>query len=296
MKQLLSAKNVRLATLFAVAAVLGVFAFSGPVAAGTLPVAGASLWLNAGAITGVSDGGVVTVWNDESGNGYNFSGTATYDASNANLINGNPVMHFNGSQALHNSSFNPAFGFTIFAVTDTDTLTPSGQAYGNQAYFGGGTNAVAFGLYSHTSIEPGNSFWAWAPLQWSVYGQSNSVNTNWNYHAYVVPSATETAWSWYLNGTAIGSAGQTAGTPVAYSVGCWVGTSGNTTLSEHEENWVGSIAEIIVYNRSLTVQEVASVNAYLNEKYFTQVSEPATSVMVIGFLGGLLCYAWKRRR
>ncbi len=269
----------------AFAMVLGTVAFCGQAWAGSLPVSGASLWLDAGAITGISDGGAVTAWNDGSGNSNNYAGTATYDASNANF-NNQATVHFDGSQSLYNSAFNPAFGYTIFAVAKADS--PSG----NQAYFGGGVSSMALGLYVGTGVNPNNSFWAWAPNEWSTYGKADSVNANTNIHAYTVSSTDETTWSWYLNGKATGAAGEAAGNPIAYSGGTYVGASG----AGGGEYWNGDIAEIIVYNSVLNATQIGQVNSYLGEKYGVAVPEPSAIVVLVTGLVGLLAYAWRKRR
>jgi len=267
------------------AVILAAAAFCSQAWAGSLPVSGASLWLNAGAITGVADGGAVTTWNDSTVNGYNYTGAATYDASNANF-NNQATVHFDGSQSLYNNAFNPAFGFTIFAVAKADSPT------GNQAYFGGADASVAFGLYNGPGINPEYSFWAWAPGQWSTYGSANSINSNTNIHAYSVSSVDEMSWSWYLNGKATGAVGEVAGTPVAYSVGTYVGASG----AGWGEYWNGDIAEIIVYNSVLNANQIGQVNGYLGEKYGIAVPEPSSLILLTVGLFGLIAYAWRKRR
>jgi len=274
----------RFAFRSAFAVVLGTVAFCGQAWAGSLPVSGASLWLDAGAITGVADGGAVTAWNDGSGNSYNYTGAATYDASNANF-NNQATVHFDGSQSLYNSAFNPAFGFTIFAVAKADS--PSF----NQAYFGGGVSAMAFGLYVGTGVNPNNSFWAWAPNEWSTYGKADSVNVNTNIHAYTVSSTDEATWAWYLNGKATGAVGEAAGNPNAYSSGTYIGAS-----NADGERWNGDIAEIIVYNSVLNANQIGQVNGYLGEKYGIAVPEPSTFILLTAGLFGLIAYAWRKRR
>ena len=61
-------------------------------------LSGLSLWLKADSITGVADGGTINSWNDSSGNDNHAVQAsvglrATY---RANVINGNPVVRFDG--------------------------------------------------------------------------------------------------------------------------------------------------------------------------------------------------------
>ena len=87
-----------------------------------LPTSGMLLWLRADAITGVSNGGSVTTWIDQSSNGYN----AVYANPNGevaptyvtNVYNGLPVVRFSGDNLLQVSAL-PLGTYTIATVFKT---------------------------------------------------------------------------------------------------------------------------------------------------------------------------------
>lgn len=256
-------------------------------------ISGLTLWLNADAISGVANGGSVATWADGSGNGYDYTKTGednqpVYVASG---LNGHAVVHFSGAQTLYNSAFNPSTAFTLFAVAKYND-TGSQNTNANNAYFGGGAQRMAFGVYTGTgdSPAPKQSFWAWAPNEWSTYGQAGSVDTKTNVHAYVIAGTDETSWSWYKNGVKTGAAAETAGTPLAYNSGTYVGWSGLGL-----EAWNGDIAELLVYQGALTESQIGQVNTYLQNKYVA-TPEPCSIVLFITAVFGLVAYAWRKRR
>lgn len=256
---------------------------------------GLQLWLNADSITGVSNGGHVGAWADSSGNGNNYAKTGddnqpVYVASG---LNGHAVVRFNGGETL-GSNFHPDTAFSLFAVVKANA-TGASNTNANRAYFGGGSGAMAFGIYTG-SLTPANSFWAWAPNEYSTYGLAGSANNDANIQAYVVPGTEETSWSWYLNGAKTGAAGYTSGTPTAYSGQTFVGWDGIATDTVNgPEAWNGDIAEVLVYNGVLSETQVGQVNAYLQAKY---IATPEPSAIAMGVTGviGLLAYAWRKRK
>ena len=87
-----------------------------------IPTDGLLVWLAANNITGVSNGGAVTTWNDASGNGYNAVYTnpngelaPTYVASDFNSL---PAVRFSGDNLLQISAL-PLGTYTIAAVFKT---------------------------------------------------------------------------------------------------------------------------------------------------------------------------------
>ena len=112
------------------------------------------LWLKADAITGVSDGGSITDWLDQSGNGNNFTQTngsrkPKWTQSNADF-NGRPTVTFDGADdyfALVTSPLNNSkINYTLFFVykstsTANQFLHDSQKGRLKIPHYGGGDRA-----------------------------------------------------------------------------------------------------------------------------------------------------------
>jgi hypothetical protein len=63
---------------------------------------------------------------------------------------------------------------------------------------------------------------------------------------------------------------------------------------------MGDVAELLIYNRTLTASELNGVGYYLAQKYDVTTSyvvpEPGTLVLLATGLVGLLAHAWRKRR
>ncbi len=121
------------------------------------------LWLKADAITGISNGNPITTWNDQSGNGNNFtqsnaSSRPIWTEVNANF-NNRPTVTFDGSDdffAFHSATLNSvASNYTLFFVyrtastssqflfdTKTGRLKIPHEGAGDKAYHDGGGRGV----------------------------------------------------------------------------------------------------------------------------------------------------------
>ncbi len=226
----------------------------------------------------------IATWQDQSGNSHNVTQTMSSKMPDyvTSVVNGQPALRFSGAENLINASYNPALGFTIFSVVK------SSDAASIRGWFGGGDSKIAFGQQG-TGTSYGtsaSSFWAWAPNQYSTFGEANSLDTGWHAHAYVIPSVSESDWTWYLNGTLTGNADLITGTPQAYNEGIVVGAARSGS-----EYWRGDIAEILLFQKSLNSTELDEVGAYLNQKYDVTwdnvVPEPHVWTMVSVALVGL---------
>ena len=233
------------------------------------------LWLKADAITGCNDGDSVSTWRDSSdrhNHMYRLSETSPRFVSGAHSgLHGMPAVRFAGHEQL-------------CGVLDTDPRTPGIQPLSEpfvllsvvrntgdnkdapiRGYLGGGRTRLAFGLNCFPSGEanlPPNSFWTWAPYLRCSVGQTNSLNTNWNIHAYTFADMTQPHWTWRCNGMPVASVGMTDDTPRSYGdEAVYIGSTGN------DEFWVGDIVEVLLYNRMLTELELHQVERYLAKKY-----------------------------
>ena len=231
------------------------------------------LWLKADALSKREDGEPVGNWPDSSGNLNNMYHIAmdlpVYVSGAKSGLNQKPAVRFLGREQLRGvldidprtpgiQPLKPPF--TLLSVVKNSDAYKEGQSV-VRGYFGGGAERVAFGMnYQH--VDPTNSFWAWTPNRLCTFGQANSINTNWNIHAYTIPDLPSGRWTWRCNGKVTGGVGLDSGKPAPYEEPVCVGTSGSG-----DENWIGDIAELMLYDRVLTEQELSQVGSYLARKY-----------------------------
>jgi hypothetical protein len=201
--------------------------------------------------------GFVRTWYDQSGAG-NHAQQATTSLQPTIVSVGalvtessKPALSFSSNVLIRNGNTGtfPAFVSSIVKSTGS----------GFAGYLGSATNEIALGHQQGGGFAPVNSFWAWAPGQASTYGLLNSFNANRNLHTYWFPSATETDWRWYFNGSEQGAAGLTAGTPTAAKFS-HIGSARSGL-----EFWSGTIQEIIIYESNQTTNRngiEANINAH----------------------------------
>jgi hypothetical protein len=233
---------------------------------GSLPsdIPNLGLWLKADAgITLV--GGAVDAWADQSGNGRDFSAPALANRpAYSGTINGLPVLTFDGTDDYlsgNASSLNIAQnvnGLTIIAVVKTglDTL----QRY------------VCVG--SGTSLTQARAAIGVTTTQWELAGRrldADSLqtltggvdNTNYVIQSAMFRYSVATAGLFINSASQVDSAFQTAGNTsntasLRFVLGC------NINLANF---LVGDIAEVIIYQRAISVAERNSVERYLSVKW-----------------------------
>jgi len=229
-----------------------------------VPASGLQLWLRAD--QGVtSSSGNVSQWVDQGPAQESATQTTTGNQPQVvtNVINGEPVIRFNGSSdymQLPPGFTNASTGVTAFAVF---TPTPSTANYPRIFDFGNGQSSdnlllcqypsqATMQFYDVTGTSTVNSL---------IGGNELLANTPQEYTAIKNGS---TSMSLYRNGTLVGQT-----------------TSGLTALNNilrqsnyiGKSNWTGNVlyqgdmAEILVYNRPLTSGEQEQVEVYLADKY-----------------------------
>lgn len=234
-------------------------------------ISGLSLWLKADAGVTLS-GSNVTAWADQSGNGNNATartGNATLVSS---VINGKPVLRFDGASNLITNNFfvhNYNTPITIIAVSKASASTVRGEQP-TARYIAGATNngGYEFGL-SYGAYDGENPNFA------NTYGisyagssdiESSPMGENEKRIASTINSGSEI--SFFLDATLVGTADPAVNwsggnnSTGAFSIGSVV------VLDEIDEFFCTcDIAEIIIYNRAVTTPERQQVEAYLNTKY-----------------------------
>jgi hypothetical protein len=220
-----------------------------------------NLWLRGDQGVTISTG--VSSWADYSGVGNNVT-----QATGANQ----PTSHTSGgpnnqayvafsaaaSQSLSLSAAALAASpWTVFAVAQSSTPGAEGFFFS----VGGATNGMAFG-----GSGAGTARALWYPGA-AVLGDS-ALSPTWEQWTAQNTGAVSTL---AINGTAQALTNSTT-QPVAVATlttGVGTGIGGNF--------WNGGIAEVIAYNRALSSQEIAQVQAYLNARY-----APANTPLALG--------------
>jgi len=233
-------------------------------------ISGLSLWLKGDAGITLS-GSDVTAWADQSGNGND----ATARTGNATLvsgvINGKPVLRFDGTANLITNNFfahNYNTPITIIAVSKASASTvfggnPTARYIYGVSNSGGYDAGLTYGAYGtenpNFSVGFGISYISGQDIESSPMGE-NQVGLSSSINSGTLISA-------FLNGTLVGTADPADQSGGSNSSGEF--SIGSEVTLDEEDNFFCTcdIAEIIIYNRQVTTSERQQVEAYLNTKY-----------------------------
>jgi hypothetical protein len=204
---------------------------------------GLTIHLDANTVTGVGSGGVLSVWQDRSGNA--LRGSAAGDPVLVRgALGGSPAIRFNGNDEYTLGNLAGAFpsGATVFVATTF--------------------NDAAYNLFSTLNNDP---WWRYHGNGRSYIGAFRNpraenfadMPTTGNY-VYTLES-TGNFWQLYQNNAALGSVA------AAYNPGNDYRVSGGFGVADKFLN--GDIGEVLVYNRALSAEKQADIGAYLNAKY-----------------------------
>jgi hypothetical protein len=249
-----------------------------PIASATTPILGTNLPLNSLALWLKADAGLlqgtssvpVNTWLDQSGNNLLGIGSPA-PLWVPNAIGDRPVVHFNyASLTLPNFMAGATSGEAFLVLKSaTNSTNPNplwemgGDGWNSKTYDApAGTISDDFGSFGGYGNSGVHSFTTAQPLD--------------QYHVYEVSSQTND-WDAWINGVWQAHSGKnTVSFGNAPSLGLapyWVYYTDFLPVSA---NFAGDVAEVLVFNRSLTADERATVNAYLNGKYALVPALPAT--------------------
>lgn len=206
-----------------------------------------SLWLDASdAATITSAGGLVSQWNDKSGNAKHATATGTAKpTTGVTTQNGLNVLDFEGTNNIMASAASASQPWTAFVVAKSNA-TPLEY---RSAFSGTGVRMYA--------LDKDNSYKRYIFAGSIVYGATVSY-TSWSVVAAKINSSSSAV---YLNGSSDGTGNAGANALADCRVG---GVPENT-----QNRWKGSIAEIVLYPSALSDANRNAVEAYLRNKWGT---------------------------
>lgn len=223
----------------------------------TLPTTNLILRLEADDLV-LSDGEAIATWPDSSGNGWDAtqSNEAVRPIFKENIVNALPAVQFNANEFF---LFGNLFGgvtegevFIVLQVADDPPLNAQGGIW----RFG------SSGSSDHYPWTDSNVYMGWGSSARKSVGNPSQDMTVWH---YMNISTTANLWVMRQNGTQMFS---TTSNTVAFTTTPALGRS--TTTSHLFE---GYIAAVFMYSSVLSTTDRDSVNAYIDEKWFT-ASEP----------------------
>jgi hypothetical protein len=235
------------------------------------------LWLKADSLSHLADGASISSWEDVSGNGHVFSqGTSsakpTFRAADSDF-NNQPIVDCDGSDQLigsYSAQLNPA-EFTLFCVAASDTDDNSYQGIIESR----SSTPVARSGYNIYAKWSGSDQWSFWHGKDSAWGQLNSnageLTTNTPDIITAIMSGTNGIGGSGTQKLRINGTQHATSTSVFYASTADGGTIGNVPSTFYLE---GQIAEIIMYDRSLTDDEIALVEDYLGRKYAISGPKP----------------------
>ncbi|NQU22982.1 MAG: LamG domain-containing protein, partial [Candidatus Nealsonbacteria bacterium] len=233
-----------------------------------LPTAGLSLHLDASTITGLANGDPVALWPDSSGNGRNaiqdvLSSQPEY-RNGANGINGVPSVYFAGISVLDGVIVSPEEGDVMLAPRVGDP-TMAQEVFVvttlEEPYAGDGSNAWEYGCCVTLLSQDADGQVIGAP--W--YDRNVLRADRFDLGGEVRIDGTDSIA--FTDGPML--ADIVAGAPRDMG-NLVIGNSSSTydlAADWRQRNWHGHIAEIIMYEETLTDVQRGQVGYYLEQKY-----------------------------
>jgi hypothetical protein len=236
-------------------------------------ISGLTVWLKAD--TGITKDGsnLVSDWNDQSGNGNNFSQSTAGNKPlyTASAQNGLPAIVFDGSNDFLTTAASVTLGtYSTFVVASRAVWKPSAYAgiWGHN-FSAAGTAGRALGVtggalnnwQNNEFFSCGNGY---GPSQTPYAFGPIGTYSNSTYHLISAGNGTANSFVRCDRASvarAVVNAAVTSSS-TRFSLGTWY-------LAASSDFWNGGIAEVLIYNSVLSSTDIASVENYLRNKWQT---------------------------
>ncbi|HUT08971.1 MAG TPA: LamG-like jellyroll fold domain-containing protein, partial [Thermoguttaceae bacterium] len=235
-------------------AINGTVTVSGPP---PLPTEGLQLWLDAGEISGLSDGDTVTQWLDRSGLDHHADNLGRGDPKYvASGLNGMPVVSFTDDQLFTTYNFDALSEYSIFTV----------------ARYTGGDSERIISSKDHNWLFGfhGNGDEKWHAEAWIQ--QTGTANTDWHLHAGTMTGDADPMAAFWKDGNLL-TENNTNSNNTNYKPGRLSLGGYNTTEFSNAE-----VAEVLIYDSVLSDDDLNTLGDYLTEKYSLTTSYPGAGV------------------
>jgi hypothetical protein len=226
-------------------------------------ISGLVVWLKADAGTfqdaakttpATNDGDVIGAWADQSGNGNDVTQATTGNKPTLKLAikNGRPVIRFDGAGDNLQGVLSDALSqpFTIFAVAALDAVAVDAGA----GIIIDGDDVTNRAVLEQQSQGGDTDTWSIYAGSFVTGGVSDS---NWNIWAALFNGASSEFW---INGASEASGGAGASNPDGITVG-------TRYLADATSAWDGDVAEVIIYDPSLSTADRQQVEQYLSTRW-----------------------------
>ena len=260
----------------------------------------AAVWVRAD--TGVTtDAGTntVTLWNDLSGNGNNFSSGGAAEPQLVTNAWGNPVIRFNATDTVTNYMIavnSPTLGITgdmsIIAVVNTRALTGRTGHIVSKTGTANKNIAAPYDFFLGTSgalLNRGNGNGTTQGINYGQYTATKGPSVG--YPSVVAVSETGNTISQYLDGQAAGSGVLSSGflesNDFDQGQQVYIGAR-----SDFFNRLAGDLAELIVAASPLSSGDIAALGNYLSAQHHFVLFNPNPTNIVVSSSNGQITLSW----
>jgi hypothetical protein len=235
-----------------------------------IPLSDLRLWLKADSGVTIDASNRINIWLDQS----SFSNVVFQADTNqqptlqTNQVNGGPAVYYSGTTKLQLPNFlGTLTAGEGFVLVKAATMSPGGNR-GLWHFAADNNNLLGYPTVSNTLVGDFGSTGVVGIV--APKGEGVPVQTITNFHLYDASSQYGN-WNSWLNGVPQFS---TTLNVVGFSQvsGMELGTSGGAS----DNHFVGNMAEVMVFDRALTVTERNAVGGYMNSRYNIVSSLPSS--------------------